>query len=209
MCDANAFDHWANNYDEDVFQSDHDATFPFAGYARVLARITRLVLTRKPGKLLDIGTGSGTLAARFYQAGWNITAVDFSEEMLKQARLRMPGASFFVHDFSTGLPQVLLERSYDFIVMTYALHHLEYKEQVEFLHSLLPILRENGKILIGDIAFETQSDLDACQRRFADAWDEEEFYPVFTELQRQLLEFKIDFEVVSFCAGVIQISTLV
>ncbi|MDD3474097.1 MAG: class I SAM-dependent methyltransferase [Syntrophaceae bacterium] len=103
MCDANAFDQWADSYDEDVAQSDQAETFPFAGYAQVLDRITTQVLANEPGNLLDIGTGSGVLAARLYQAGWQITAVDFSEEMLNQARQRMPRAEFILSDFSAGL----------------------------------------------------------------------------------------------------------
>ena len=206
MCDANAFDHWADSYDEDVTQSDQAGTFPFAGYAQVLDRIATQVLAHKPAKLLDVGTGSGVLAARFYQAGCQITAVDFSEEMLNQARQRMPTAEFILSDFSAGLTKRLAGRLFDFIVMTYALHHLEYKKQVEFLRSLLALLKEDGKILIGDICFETQSDLAVCQKRFPGEWDEDEFYPILSEIQQHLPETRVAYEVVSFCSGVVQIS---
>lgn len=208
MCDADDFNQWAESYDEDVSQSDQAETFPFAGYAQVLDGIAKLVLTHEPGQLLDLGTGSGTLTSRFYQAGWQVTAVDFSEEMLKQARLRMPQATFIISDFSAGFPQELTENSYDFIIMTYAFHHLTYENQAPFLRSLMPHLRARGKILIGDIAFETQSDLDACQKRFPDDWDEEEFYPIITAIQPQLPELLIDYEIISFCASVIQISKI-
>lgn len=86
----------------------------------MLDRISGLVLAHEPSQLLYLGTGSGTLAARFYQAGWQVTAVDFSEEMLNQARQRMPNAVFILSNFSSGLPQELAGRSFDFIVMTYA-----------------------------------------------------------------------------------------
>ena len=66
MCDANDFDHWADSYDEDVIQSDQTETFPFSSYTQVLDRFSNLVLANEPGQLLDLGTGSGTLASRFY-----------------------------------------------------------------------------------------------------------------------------------------------
>ena len=111
MTDAPLFDRWAGSYDEDVAESDQRAAFPFAGYAEVLNRIAKLVFTRKPGELLDLGTGSGTLAVRFYKTGLKVTAVDFSEEMLKQARARMPQVVFKVISFCAGVIQVSAETS--------------------------------------------------------------------------------------------------
>lgn len=171
----------------------------------MLDTISRQVLSRKPGHLLDIGTGSGILASRFYQAGWEVTALDFSEEMLRQARRRMPAAKFILSDFSNELSQELSGISFDFITMTYALHHLRYEKQAEFIRSLIPLLRENGKILVGDIAFETLSDLKDCQQRFPRDWDEDEYYPILTEIEKQLSDLRVHFEVVSFCAGVFEV----
>ena len=95
--------------------------------------------------------------------------------------------------------------SFDFITMTYALHHLRYEKQAEFIRSLIPLLRENGKILVGDIAFETLSDLKDCQQRFPRDWDEDEYYPILTEIEKQLSDLRVHFEVVSFCAGVFEV----
>ena len=208
MSDSEVFDRWADNYDDDVAQSDQAETFPFAGYGKVLDTISRKVLSRKPGHLLDIGTGSGILAARFYHAGWEVTALDFSEEMLRQARQRMPAAKFILSDFSNELSQELSGMSFDFITMTYALHHLRYEKQAEFIRSLIPLLRENGRIMVGDIAFETLSDLEACQKRFPGEWDEDEYYPILTETEKQLSDLQVHFEVVSFCAGIVEVSPI-
>ena len=206
MTDAPLFDRWADSYDQDVAESDQRAAFPFAGYAKVLNCIAKLVFTRKPGELLDLGTGSGTLAVRFYKAGWKVTAVDFSDEMLRQARERMPQATLLVADFAEGIPAELAGKAFDFIVMTYAFHHLPYERQADFLRLLMPYLNENGKVLIGDVAFENQSSLIACQKRCSGEWDEGEFYPILAEIQTQLPELQVAFEVISFCAGVIQVS---
>jgi putative AdoMet-dependent methyltransferase len=205
MCDSDNFNQWAESYDEDVDQSDQNDVFPFAGYKRVLERVGSLAGWREPRRLLDIGVGSGVLSARFYAAGWQITALDFSEEMLKQARLRMPRADFFHCDFSKELPPELTGKTFDVIVMTYAFHHLSHKQQPVFLRSLLQFLEPGGRILVGDIAFETQDAFEACRKRFPGEWDENEYYPILTELQAQLPDLQVKYEVISFCASVIQI----
>lgn len=203
--DANHFDRWAENYDYDVRESDQAESYPFAGYERVLDRIAVFVLAEPVGKMLDLGTGSGTLASRFYDAGWKISAVDFSEEMLKQARESMPEARFLIADFTKALPKELDGEKFDFIVMTYAFHHLEYEKQADFLRSLLPLLIENGKILLGDISFETKEGFEKVKLQSGEEWDDEEFYPIVEELRAQLPDLHFEHEVISFCATVMRI----
>ena len=204
--DASHFDNWAEDYENDVRESNQAESYPFAGYDRVLDRIACFVLAEPVGKILDLGTGSGTLASRLYDAGWEISAVDFSEEMLKQARERMPEASFLIADFSKALPKELNGQKFDFIVMTYAFHHIEYEKQVDFLRSLLPFLTENGKILLGDISFETKEDLENVKLQSDGVWDDEEFYPIIEELRAQLPDLHFEHEVISLCAAVMKLS---
>lgn len=203
--DASHFDDWAEDYENDVRESNQTESYPFAGYDRVLDRIACFVLAEPVGRVLDLGTGSGTLACRLYDAGWKISAVDFSEEMLKQARERMPEASFLIADFAKELPKELDGQKFDFIVMTYAFHHIEYEKQVDFLRSLLPLLTENGKILIGDISFETKKDFEKAKLQSGGEWDDEEFYPIVEELRAQLPDLHFEHEVISFCATVMRI----
>ena len=204
--DASHFDNWAENYDDDVRESNQAESYPFAGYERVLDRIASFVFAVPVGKILDLGTGSGTLASRFYDAGWEISAVDFSEEMLKQARERMTEARFLIADFAEALPKELDGQKFEFIVMTYAFHHLEYEKQADFLRSLLPFLKENGKILVGDISFETKKDFDKAKLQSGEEWDDEEFYPIIEGLRAQLPDLHFEHEVISFCATVMRIS---
>ena len=82
MCDSDNFNQWAESYDEDVDRSDQDDVFPFAGYKRVLERVGSLAGWREPKRLLDIGVGSGVFSGRFFAAVWQLTALDFSEELV-------------------------------------------------------------------------------------------------------------------------------
>ena len=67
--------------------------------------------------------------------------------------------------------------------------------------SLQDHLKEDGRILIGDIAFETREKLDQCRLEAADEWDDEEIYFVADELRRSFSE--MSFTQVSYCAGII------
>ena len=72
-----------------------------------------------------------------------------------------------------------------------------------FLRSLAECLAEGGKILIGDVAFETRTELEQCARDAGDEWDDEELYCVADELRAFFPSLR--FEKVSFCAGILTI----
>lgn len=46
------------------------------------------LLGRGPGRLIDLGCGTGAHTAAFREAGWDVTGVDASEDMLRRARDR-------------------------------------------------------------------------------------------------------------------------
>ena len=100
-----------------------------------------------------------------------------------------------------GLAEPLRNQNYDFIAATYSLHHLTDEQKTVFLRELQDHLKENGRILIGDVAFETREKLDQCRLEAADKWDDEEFYFVADELRRSFPE--MSFTQVSCCAGII------
>ena len=69
MLSSQGFDLSADGYDQSVGLTDEEGGYPFAGYKELLNRIYQRVLTRKSPRVLDIGFGTGTLAARLYQQG--------------------------------------------------------------------------------------------------------------------------------------------
>ena len=201
MLNEEGFDRWAEDYDADTARSDGEGSYPFAGYRRVLDAIARRVLGRGTPAVLDIGFGTGTLTERLYRAGCEVFGQDFSPEMLAAARERMPGAALWLGDFRRGLVPALAEREYECIVATYSLHHLTDGEKTAFLRELQGRLRPGGEILVGDVAFETRAELEACRAGAGEAWDEEEVYFVADELRRELPGLR--FEKLSPCAGVL------
>ncbi len=204
MLDCNGFNLWADDYDKSVGISDEENTYPFAGYKDVLGIIFQTVMAKPNAVVLDIGFGTGILTTKLYEYGYTIYGQDFSSRMIELALEKMPDAKLYEGDFSKGLVEPLQCQKYDFIIATYAMHHLTTKQLTDFLHVLKERLNKNGKILIGDVAFETCEKLNECRQKAGNTWDNEEFYFVADELKTEFPN--LCFTQVSHCAGILTLS---
>ena len=70
--------------------------------------------------VLDLATGTGTLAAAFAERGHRVAGVDFAARLLKRARRRLPQADLRLMDLA-DLPQ-LPDNDYDVAALAYVLH---------------------------------------------------------------------------------------
>lgn len=201
MLNQKGFDLWADGYDRDVGLSDEDGSYPFAGYRDILSAIYGRILSAGGGEVLDVGFGTGVLAARLAQQGCRIHGQDFSPGMIALAREKMPEAELVQGDFTLGVAEPLTRRRYDAIVATYSLHHLTDAQKPGFLRDLTALLREDGRLYIGDVAFETRDELESCRTRAGEEWDDDEFYFVASELRAFFPE--MEFEKFSDCAGLL------
>lgn len=201
MLNNQEFDLWADGYDRSVGLSDKDGTYPFAGYRDLLNTIYNRVLSGTGRTVLDIGFGTGTLTSKLYEQGCQIYGQDFSQRMIELAREKMPGTALYQGDFTQGLVPELRQNKYDAIIATYSLHHLTDEQKVPFLERLLPLLTEDGCIYIGDVAFDTRAQLEACRANAGDEWDEDELYFVYEELSPFFPA--LQFEQLSTCAGLL------
>lgn len=195
------FDLWADGYDKSVAVSEENDEYPFAGYGQILNTIYNHVLTNPGRQVLDIGFGTGTLTTKLYEQGCTIYGQDFSQRMIDLAQEKMPEAHLYQGDFTLGLANELMGRQYDSIIATYSLHHLSDAQKVRFFRDLLGLLAPNGCIYVGDVAFRTREELEACHRRMAEKWDEDEIYFVFEELNEAFPQ--LEFEPVTYCSGVL------
>ena len=121
--------------------------------------------------------------------------------MIALASEKMPNAHLYQGDFSKGLAEPLRNFCYDYIVATSSLHHLTDVQKNNFLLDLRNYLKENGKIIIGDIAFETRKDLEQCKLKAEDTWDNDEIYFVVEELRKDFPN--LSFTRMSDCSGVL------
>ena len=209
MLDQQGFDKWSGEYDESIKNSKG---YPFDGYYDVLGYVQGKVLSKgdTPIKVLDIGIGTGSLSAELYKQGADIVGVDFSEKMLEEAQRKIPKARLYQQDLTEGLPEALEEEGFDFIISSYALHHLRNSQKLDVLQKLLNLLKEKGEILIADVAFESMEDLQACKEQAGEEWDDAEFYMIGGEMVKELEKRGItaEYQQISYCAGVLKIERI-
>lgn len=203
MLDQKGFDLWADGYDKTVGLSDEENSYPFAGYKEILAKIYRIVLEKEKPTVLDIGFGTGTLTQKLFEQGCEIWGQDFSGRMIELAKAKMPNANLFQGNFTQGLVEPLCRNAYDFILATYSLHHLTDEEKIRLLRSVTDLLKPDGVILIGDVAFAARAELERCREAAGEEWDDEEIYFVFDELREVFPN--LHFERVSHCAGLLSL----
>ena len=201
MLDKKEFDLWADGYDKTVGISDEENTYPFASNKKVLAFIFQTIMKTENAIVLDIGFGTGTLTTKLYEQGCSIYGQDFSSRMIELASEKMPNAHLYQGDFSKGLVEPLRNFRYDYIVATYSLHHLTDAQKNDFLLDLRNYLKKNGKIIIGDVVFETRKDLEQCKLKAGDTWDNDEIYFVVEELRKEFPD--LSFTQMSDCSGVL------
>ena len=96
---------YAHAYSEDLAYV-HDAGFTafVRGAAPGILRLFRQQGIRG-GFVVEVGCGTGVLAARLVEAGYRVLGIDVSPSMLRIARVRAPGAAFRAGSFhSARLP---------------------------------------------------------------------------------------------------------
>lgn len=153
-CVRPGYDRWASVY-------DHDGN-PLQGLE---GPAVRAAVGDVCGlDVLDLGCGTGRHALWLAAAGARVTAVDFSEGMLAEAR-RKPAAEairFVVHDLHQPLP--FAEAAFDLIVSGLVLEHLQ--ELEPFFAEAQRVLKPAGRAVVS--AMHPAMFLRGTQARFTD-----------------------------------------
>lgn len=205
MLDSKSFDLWSDNYDKQVEISDEENVYPFAGYKKVLGTVYKKIRKQNPKDILDIGFGTAILTKKLYDDGYNIYGIDFSNEMIKKAKQKMPNAELLQFDFTGGLPKEFEQKQFDVILSTYAIHHIDDDAKKSYILKLLKSLKPNGILIFGDVAFKTEEDMEAARKKDYGEWDDEEYYLIAARFNLWFPNLKTDFIKISYCSGVFTI----
>jgi malonyl-CoA O-methyltransferase len=157
------YDRWAAIYDADPN--------PLVALEEPL--IDRLLGDMGGLSVLDVGCGTGRHAVRLAAAGAAVTAIDFSEGMLEQAR-RKPGAAgitFRVHDLAAPLP--FPAGSFDRVVCGLVLDHIA--DLGVLFREMLRVCRPAGFVVVS--GFHPAMALRGVQARFRDPDSGQEIRP--------------------------------
>lgn len=96
-------------------------------------------------RILDVGCGNGNLFNLLSDGKYELFGIDFSENMVGEARKNCKNASFSLAD-AENLP--FENDSFDIVVCNASFHHYVHPEAV--LSEMHRVLKDGGKLLIGD-----------------------------------------------------------
>ncbi|WP_248929715.1 MerR family transcriptional regulator [Paenibacillus hamazuiensis] len=120
---------------------------PPAEYGQALDMAVQWVAPRPGEAGLDIGTGTGALAERLMRHGARMVGVDQSRRMLRHCKSRLPGLTTRLGNFLT-LP--CFDAQFDFVVSSFALHHLSEEQHPLALEEMDRVLKDRGRLCIVD-----------------------------------------------------------
>jgi SAM-dependent methyltransferase len=133
----------------DAIAGVYDESLPAHVVEHYLDKRVRFVLEHCPrGRGLDVGCGTGMLAARLAVAGYAMTGVDPSEGMLTVLRERNPAVEA-ARAPGSALP--FRDGAFDVVLSVATLHHVADPPEVRrTLAEMVRVARPGGRILVWD-----------------------------------------------------------
>ncbi|MCF8239695.1 MAG: class I SAM-dependent methyltransferase, partial [Saprospiraceae bacterium] len=134
-----SYDSWSEQYDTNINKSRD-----------LEARSLRETLTNIPfDTCLEMGCGTGKNTAWLLEKAKQITAVDFSDQMLTKARERIiaPRVDFIQADITQ--PWAFAKPSYDLAVFSLVLEHIQHLDDI--FCKLSSVIKPGGYCYIGEL----------------------------------------------------------
>ena len=131
------------------------------------------------------GGGAGTYAVQLaVRAGASVTAVDWSEPMLRSARRRAPGATFVQCEITAYVPN----GEYDLVLLAFVLHEISREDRALALWVARSALAREGRLAVGDHAEPSDGYLPKAVFKFVHAFEP----PSIAEWARESFEPEIE-----------------
>ncbi|MBN3525415.1 MerR family transcriptional regulator [Paenibacillus apiarius] len=143
------FDAQATRYDDAVYMNT-DSLRVHADYEQILDRVCREADPKPGDRGLEVGIGTGNLAGRCLRLEAEMTGVDQSAAMLERCQEKWPAIRLLQGNMM-ALP--LADERFDFIVTSYALHHLTDEQKEIALEEMGRVLASEGRLVIADLMF--------------------------------------------------------
>jgi putative AdoMet-dependent methyltransferase len=197
------FNAWAADYDQ--LLAAGAASISFEGYEHVLAESVILAQPVPGMRVLDLGTGTGNLAACFMTAGCEVWGMDFSEDMLAQARKKLPALHPVLADLRDEIWPPSISRRFDRIVSAYVWHDFDLIAKIALLKRLTGrYLTGHGQVVIADIAYPDQTARTQARAYWGGLMSDTEYYWAADETIAacQVIGLDCTYQQVTSCVGI-------
>jgi ubiquinone/menaquinone biosynthesis C-methylase UbiE len=152
--DRALWDREAETFDE---AADHGLADPEcrAAWRELLSE----ALPAPPGRVADLGCGTGTLSLLLAEQGFTVTGVDFSGEMVWRAREKAGDRATFVEADASAPP--LQQGAYDVVLSRHVLWAMP--SPAEALRAWIRLLAPGGRLVLVEGSWSTGAGLTAEQ----------------------------------------------
>ena len=157
-------------------------------------RLTNFLKKRFPNKpfdFLDVGCGDASYISKVLTDTKinSYTALEVSPETIEKAKQNLDkvncSKSFITHDASTKFPE--LDKQFDVIWSSYALHHFNQKEKESFFEQCLSHLKRSGFLIIVDLINNDYPNREECITNLQKYWEDN-----WTNLNQNDLNFLVE-----------------
>ena len=204
MKENKEFDLWSDGYGAAFCLLNDKDEYPVAGYSNLLNEVYKMVHKSDAKKILDAGFGTGILTKKLYREGYESSGMDMSEQIVNVGREDMPDANLVCCDYSMGMPLDFIKEEFDMIISTYAFHHVGRLEKIDLLEDMYRHLKPGGKLIIGDLAFESMKALKDFRNANKEKWLYDQMYMVYDDVKTDFPD--AEWKQVSKCAGIVVIT---
>ena len=110
--------------------------------------LNKILKIKKEGFVIDLGCGEGKLTKFFLSKGFNVTAIDNSEENVDKLKKNLKRFGNKVKIVKTNLEEFSFDKDYDVIIAKNVLHFLSNEKAKELIEEIKNHTKKDGINLI-------------------------------------------------------------
>lgn len=111
--------------------------------------VWEFIATRRPGRALDLGCGTGTNAVTLARHGWQVTGVDFARRAIRQARRKAAAAGLRIDFQVIDVADLrVLDGPYDYALDIGCLFGLRGSDRIRYAKELARLVRPGGDYML-------------------------------------------------------------